>query len=113
MNTSQSKSAKNSTKTPARPKLKPDFSHRLGLFNSEATALNLSDAVDTLTLQAENTIALLSSQFLGEEQAVKSNDDVFFWTLESVRLTIKDIKSIVNAFHEANGLAESVTIGGE
>ena len=112
MNKPQSKSAQNSTeqttpKAPTSPKLKPDFSHRLGLFDGEATALNLTDAVDTLAKQADAVISMLENQFLGDEKVTKFADDVVFWTLESVRATVNDISAIVAAYHEANRDAEA------
>ncbi|GEM_PF-2126689 len=111
MNTPQNQSAQNSTKTngqtiPKTPKLNPDFSHRLGFFDSEATSLNLTDAVDTLAKQADAVISMLENQFLGDENVTKFTDDVVFWTLESVRATVNDINAIVAAYHEANRAAE-------
>jgi len=88
-------------------KLNPDFSHRLGMFDSEATTLNLTDAVDSLAKQADAVISMLENQFLGDENVTKFTDDVIFWTLESVRATVNDINAIVAAYHEANRNTEA------
>jgi len=95
--------AQNPEQNTTSPKLQPDFSHRLGLFDGEATALNLRDAVNTLALQADNVLIMLSGNFCGEDEDVqKYNDNVIFWTLESVRAMVNDINAIVEAYHLAN-----------
>jgi len=98
----QNNSEQADTQEPTIPKLNPDFSHRLGLFDGEANALNLTDAVDKLALQADSIIAMLGSQFLGDKETVKFSDGVIFWALDSVRATVSDIRVIVAAYHEAN-----------
>lgn len=84
----------------AKPKLKPDFKHRLGVFDGDASTLNLTYAVSSLAQQADAVIVVLSGQFLGEETNSKLSDDVIYWTLESVRATVNDIYALVTAYHE-------------
>ena len=106
--TTQSKSAQNSeqsntqaqTEQPIQ-KLKPNFEHRLSIFGDDATAHALNGAIDTLALQATNVLTLVSGNFLGEEAAPRSSDDVIFWSIESAINTIKDMQALVRAFHEA------------
>lgn len=44
----------------------------------------------------------MSIQFLGDETDAKLSEDVIFWSLESVRATVNDIKAIVAAYHSAS-----------
>lgn len=100
MNT-QPNTAQNPGNQEPAPKLNPNFSHRLGPFDGEATSLNLTDAVSALALQADGVISLLSSRYLGDEKAFTLADDVIFWALGSVQATVKDISALVEAYHEA------------
>lgn len=107
MNTSQPNSVQNSGQ-PAPLKLTPDFSHRFltpsfaGCFGDvEEKPFVLADAVSDSCTQAEKTLALLQGFFIGDAQAIPS-EEMMYWMLFSVRQTVKDIDAIVVAYHKAN-----------
>jgi hypothetical protein len=92
------------------PKLKPDFRHRLSVLGDEAVPNQLADAIDILALQAENVLALIGNQFTtSEEEAGRMSDDVIYWSLDSVRQTVKDMRAIVAAYVEASNQAQQTT----
>jgi hypothetical protein len=83
-------------------KLKPDFSHRLSILGDEATAHQLVDAINTLALQANSILALIGDQFVNEdEEPVRMSDEVLYWSIESVRQTVNDMRVIVDAYNQA------------
>lgn len=85
------------------PKLKPDFSHRLSSLGGEATPWQLQDAINNLALQADSSLVLISDQFVfeGEEEKARLSGEVMYWSIESVRQTVKDMRAIVDAYHKA------------
>ncbi len=78
--------------------LKPDFSHRLSIFGTEATAHNLNDAIGTMAYQATNSLTLVSQQFLGDDEATKASDEVIYWTIDAAIKTVQDMRAIVDAY---------------
>ncbi|MGJ0429728.1 hypothetical protein [Methylobacter sp.] len=95
-------------------RLKPNFKHRLSGLDEEATPLNLSDSIHTLALQADSMLALISDQFVNdEEEPVKMSDEIMYWSIESVRQTVKDMRTIVDAYHQANRTEEHRRAAGE
>lgn len=84
-------------------KLNPNFSHRLAGLDEEATPINLADSINTLSLQADSMLALISDQFVNDDdEPVKMSDEIMYWSLESVRQMVKDMRCIVDAYHEAS-----------
>lgn len=85
------------------PKLKPDFSHRLSILGGEATPRQLQDAINNLALQADSSLVLIGDQFVNDDEEKKGrmSDEVMYWSIESVRQTVKDMRAIVDAYHKA------------
>ncbi|WAK02783.1 hypothetical protein [Methylobacter sp. YRD-M1] len=84
-------------------KLNPNFKHRLSILGDDAKPHTLSDAIDMLALQADSVLTLIESQFIDDdEKTERLSDGVIYWSLESVRQTVNDMKAIVDAYHEAN-----------
>ncbi len=87
-------------------RLNIDFSHRLGDFDYIRTAyeptstLDLVDAVNAMTDRADAILSMLEYQFIGEPNG-RANDGIIFHVIEAALKEIKDVRSIVNAFHNA------------
>jgi hypothetical protein len=81
-------------------KLKPDFSHRLSVLGDEETSERLCDAVNSAADRAKSILHLLSGYF--SDDRGKWNDEIMHNAIDAAIHEIKDIKSIVNAYHEAD-----------
>ncbi|UOA08571.1 MULTISPECIES: hypothetical protein [Methylobacter] len=96
-------------------RLNVDFSHRLGdfvtlQFKINSTS-NLVDAVNSMTDRADSMLTMLESQFIGDEDC-RLNDSIVYNVIESAIKEIQDIRSVVNAFHQADFLAKQNSTGG-
>lgn len=87
------------------PKMKPEFKHRLSVLGDDATPSLLADAIETMTHQSTNTLALVQQEFcIGGDD--KMSDEVIYWTLDAVLNTIKDMSALVKAYRNAVGVAK-------
>ena len=75
--------------------------HRLidGSRYDASSHLHLADAVNSMFRRATSTLTLLSGQFIEGDRIM--SDDIIYNILESVRLELEDINTVVNAYHEA------------
>lgn len=81
--------------------LSPDFSHRLSALGAVATPACLCDAVGDACAEARAVLALVLIHFDGSGESAMSQDSIY-WALHSVSRHLKDINSIVAAFHTAS-----------
>ncbi|MDI1277282.1 hypothetical protein [Methylobacter sp.] len=96
----------NNNKKNPDPKLNPDFKHRLSYHVDTATLLSLTETINTLALQAESSLRLLSFQF-SDAEADRASDDIIYWSIMAAINTVKDIDEVVKAYHEAHKTTDS------
>jgi hypothetical protein len=83
-------------------KLQVNFDHRgasAGGFDN--SLLGLTDNIDSMARQATASLNLISMQFT-DENTEKLNDDIMFWSIESVINQVQDIQALVSAYRKAD-----------
>jgi len=66
----------------------PDFSHRLSPMGEINCALALVDTVSMMVNKSEAVLSMLSNAFAGDDKMVRPSDDVVFYSLKSIVMSL-------------------------
>ncbi len=107
--TSDYESKQNESAGPEETKAKPfpaiDFFHRVSDTYQKPEKLDsweLNRGIDCIVTRAESVLSMASDQFArDEDDGGKLNDSIMFYSLQSVVMDLKDIRSLVSAFAQA------------
>jgi len=75
------------------------FEHRLENNNiNTLSAVELSDAIHSMTKRAESIITIIQGEFIGDS-GDKLNPELIYGALDSARMELADIRETVNKYY--------------
>lgn len=80
---------------------KPDLSHRLSKTQPDSL-FSVVDDISSTVRKASGIIANLQGNFLGETDCL--NDEIIYWTLQTVQDLLNDINAVVECAHQNSKL---------
>ncbi|MCQ8105523.1 hypothetical protein NP590_15535 [Methylomonas sp. SURF-2] len=83
------------------PAVVPDFSHRLSPIGGMNNTLALADTVNMASEKAGAILKMLSNHFAKDDDEDRPRDEVIYYALQAISDEVQDIKSLVEAFHNA------------